>query len=597
MESTEALILRNLIYNEGFTRKVLPFIKIEYFIEPNQKVLYDEISEFVLEYNSLPTPEALYIELEKRTDLNEEAFANVTKILSSLSNEPAEKEWLIKTTEQWCKDRAVYLAIRECIQIADGNHSALAKESIPSILSDALAVSFDSNIGHDYLEDSNSRYDSYVLKEEKLPFDLSYLNKITDGGLSPKTLNVILAGCVHPYTKVRIRYNSVEKEWTKKEVAISEIQTLLDNSYEVEIDSADGYVPVNFFIHKGIYEEYVLYIKGHEPIRCNADHLFETSCGWLSAETILNENNCVIYLTDKGYKYGKVVFTGNKIPIVDLNVNHPNHRYYTNGVSSHNTGVGKSLGMCHFAASYLIQGKNVLYITLEMSEDKIAQRIDANLLDVNIQDISKLSKGDFENKVQRLSAKTHGKLLIKEYPPTTAHSGHFRALINEMKLKKSFLPDVLIVDYINICASSRFKNNGQVNTYSMIKSIAEELRSLAFEFSIPVITATQTHRGGYSSSDVALTDTSESFGLPQTADFMIALISTEELENLNQILVKQLKNRYGALDPYRRFTIGIDRSKMRLYDVEQEAQETLIQEVDLEPEKKDFKAKFKNFNF
>ena len=455
METTEALILRNLIYNEDFTRKVLPFIKTEYFNDSLQKVLYDEISSFVVEYNALPTQESLYIELEKRTDLNEESFTNIVEIVSGLSDEPAEKEWLLKTTEQWCKDRAVYLAIRECIQIADGSDSKLTKEAIPSILSDALAVSFDSHIGHDYLEDSDARYESYILKEEKLPFDLSYFNRITGGGLSAKTLTVLIAS----------------------------------------------------------------------------------------------------------------------------------------------TGVGKSLVMCHFASSYLLQGKNVLYISLEMSEEKIAQRIDANLLDVDIKDFSRITKSDFDSKVKRLSAKTQGKLIVKEYPPVSAHSGHFRAFINELKLKKSFTPDVIIVDYLNICASSRFKNNGQANSYTIVKSIAEEVRSIAVEFDVPVISATQTNRNSMASSDLNLSDTSESIGITHTVDYMFGLISTEELEGLNQILVKQLKNRYGALDPYRRFTVGIDRAKMRLYDVEQEAQDTLVEIVDLEPEKKDFKSKFKNFNF
>jgi replicative DNA helicase len=455
METTEALILRNLIYNEDFTRKVLPFIKTEYFNDSLQKVLYDEISSFVVEYNALPTQESLYIELEKRTDLNEESFTNIVEIVSGLSDEPAEKEWLLKTTEQWCKDRAVYLAIRECIQIADGSDSKLTKEAIPSILSDALAVSFDSHIGHDYLEDSDARYESYILKEEKLPFDLSYFNRITGGGLSAKTLTVLIAS----------------------------------------------------------------------------------------------------------------------------------------------TGVGKSLVMCHFAASYLLQGKNVLYITLEMSEEKIAQRIDANLLDVDIKDFAKIAKSDFDSKVKRLSSKTQGKLIVKEYPPVSAHSGHFRAFINELKLKKSFTPDVIIVDYLNICASSRFKSNGQANSYTIVKSIAEEVRSLAVEFNVPIISGTQSNRNSMASSDLNLSDTSESIGITHTVDYMFGLISTEELEGLNQILVKQLKNRYGALDPYRRFTVGIDRAKMRLYDVEQEAQDTLVEIVDLEPEKKDFKSKFKNFNF
>jgi replicative DNA helicase len=455
METTEALILRNLIYNEDFTRKVLPFIKTEYFNDSLQKVLYDEISSFVVEYNALPTQESLYIELEKRTDLNEESFTNIVDIVSGLSDEHAEKEWLLKTTEQWCKDRAVYLAIRECIQIADGSDSKFTKEAIPSILSDALAVSFDSHIGHDYLEDSDSRYESYILKEEKLPFDLSYFNRITGGGLSAKTLTVLIAS----------------------------------------------------------------------------------------------------------------------------------------------TGVGKSLVMCHFAASYLLQGKNVLYITLEMSEEKIAQRIDANLLDVDIKDFAKITKSDFDSKVKRLSSKTQGKLIVKEYPPVSAHAGHFRAFINELKLKKSFAPDVIIVDYLNICASSRYKNNGQANSYTIVKSIAEEVRSLAVEFNVPIISGTQSNRNSMASSDLNLSDTSESIGITHTVDYMFGLISTEELEGLNQILVKQLKNRYGALDPYRRFTLGIDRAKMRLYDVEQEAQDTLVEIVDLEPEKKDFKSKFKNFNF
>lgn len=352
METTETLILRNLIYNEDFTRKVLPFLKTEYFIDNLQQVLYEEIASFINEYNSLPTKEALTIELERRTDLNETSYSNVLKLLTELNPLSVDKEWLLKTTEQWCKDRAVYLAINKCIHIADGQDSKLSKESIPSILSDALAVSFDSHVGHDYIDDAESRYESYTLKEEKLPFDLAYLNRITGGGISPKTLTVILAP----------------------------------------------------------------------------------------------------------------------------------------------TSVGKSLAMCHFASSYLLQGKNVLYITLEMAEEKIAQRIDANLLDINIQDFAKISKSDFDSKIQKISRKTQGKLIVKEYPPTTAHSGHFKTLFNELKLKKSFNPDVVIIDYINICASSRFRGNGQVNTYSLIKSIAEEIRSLAVEFNLPIITATQTNR-------------------------------------------------------------------------------------------------------
>jgi replicative DNA helicase len=455
METTETLILRNLIYNEDFTRKVLPFIKTEYFIDNLQQVLYEEIASFINEYNSLPTKEALTIELEKRTDLNETSYSNVLRLLTELNPLSVDKEWLLKTTEQWCKDRAVYLAINKCIHIADGQDSKLSKESIPSILSDALAVSFDSHVGHDYIDDAESRYESYTLKEEKLPFDLTYLNRITGGGLFPKTLLVMMAP----------------------------------------------------------------------------------------------------------------------------------------------PGVGKSLFMCHFATSYLLQGKNVLYITLEMSEKMIAQRIDANLLDINIQDLTKISKSDFEKRVQRVSNKTQGKLIIKEYPTSSAHCGHFRTLFNELKLKRSFVPDVILVDYLNICTSSRLKNNGQSNSYTINKYIAEELRSLGVEFNIPVITANQVTRGASSSSDITMADVSESFAVPQTSDCVLAIISTEELEAINQIMVKQIKNRYGPLDPYRRFTVGIDRAKMRLYDVEQEAQQDIIQESDLISEKRDLKSKFKTFNF
>jgi hypothetical protein len=364
--------------------------------------------------------------------------------------------------------------------------------------------------------------------------------------------------------------------WSEKETSIAEIKTLLDNGYEVEVDSPDGYVPVNFFINKGMYDEYVLKVDGCEPIKCNADHLFETSFGWMKVSHLYKKYQIMHFLTKNGYKLGSVFKTGNQIPIVDINVNHPNHRYYTDGVSSHNTGVGKSLFMCHVAASVLLQGKNVLYITLEMAEEKIAERIDANLLNVPIQDLADLPKSTFETRVTNLSKKTQGSLIIKEYPTASAHSGHFKGLLNELALKKSFRPDIIFIDYLNICASSRYKGNSNINSYTVIKSIAEELRGLAVEFNVPIISATQTTRSGFGSSDPELTDTSESFGLPATADFMFALISTEELEDLGQILVKQLKNRYNDPTMYKRFVVGIDRAKMRLYDVEQSAQKDIL---------------------
>ena len=458
MEKVEFLILRNLLYNEEYLRKVIPFIKPEYFENPNQKVVFEEIQSFVEQYNELPTKEVLSIEIENRKDVNESSFKELVDIVSSLSDEPTDLDWVTDTTEKWCRDRAIYLALMESISIADGQDSKRGRDAIPSILSDALGVSFDNNVGHDYLQDYEQRYEIYHRKEEKISFDLEYFNKITKGGLPNKTLNIALAG----------------------------------------------------------------------------------------------------------------------------------------------TGVGKSLFMCHVASSVLLQGKNVLYITLEMAEERIAERIDANLLNVNIQEIVDLPKVMFENKVNNLAKKTQGTLIIKEYPTASAHSGHFKALLNELALKKSFRPDIIFIDYLNICASSRYRTSGTVNSYSYIKAIAEELRGLAVEANVPIISATQTTRSGYGSSDVELTDTSESFGLPATADLMFALISTEELEGLGQILVKQLKNRYNDLNVYKRFVVGIDRAKMRLYDCEQSAQDDMLdstkeEEYDFEESK--FKNKFAELKF
>ena len=458
MEQIEFLILKNLIHNEKYLRKSIPFIRSEYFEDPHQKMVYEEIFSFVEKYNELPTKEVLSIEVEKRDDINEDSFKSVTHLISCLDESPVENEWLIDTTEKWCRDRAIYLALLDSIAIADGKDDKKGRDAIPSILSDALAVSFDNHIGHDYLEDYEDRYESYHRKEERIEFDLDLFNKITKGGIPNKTLNIALAG----------------------------------------------------------------------------------------------------------------------------------------------TGVGKSLFMCHVASSVLLQGKNVLYITLEMAEEKIAERIDANLLNVNIQNITDLPKPMFEKKVHKLKKKTQGELIIKEYPTASAHSGHFKALLNELSLKKSFKPDIIFIDYLNICASSRYRANSNVNSYSYIKAIAEELRGLAVEANLPILSATQTTRSGYGSSDVDLTDTSESFGLPATADLMFALISTEELEGLNQIMVKQLKNRYNDPTIYKRFVIGIDRAKMRLYDCEQKAQEDIIdngQEDEYNKEDKIPKKSFSEFKF
>lgn len=458
MEKVEFLILRNLLYNEEYIRKVIPFLKSEYFEDQNQKIVFEEILDFVSEYNQPATKEVLCIEVEKRNDINDTSFKEILQLISCLEDVPAEFNWLVSTTEKWCRDRAIYLALMESIHIADGKDEKKNRDSIPSILSDALAVSFDNHIGHDYLQDYLERYESYHKKEDKIEFDLEYFNKITKGGLPNKTLNIALAG----------------------------------------------------------------------------------------------------------------------------------------------TGVGKSLFMCHVASSVLLQGRNVLYITLEMAEERIAERIDANLLNVPIQDIVDLPKQMFENKVTNLSKKTQGTLIIKEYPTASAHSGHFKALLNELSLKKSFRPDIIFIDYLNICASSRYKGNSNINSYTFVKAIAEELRGLAVEFNVPIVSATQTTRSGYGSSDVELTDTSESFGLPATADLMFALISTEELEGLGQILVKQLKNRYNDPTIHKRFVIGIDRAKMRLYDCEQSAQQDILdsgKEEEYDYEERKPKKSFEGFKF
>jgi replicative DNA helicase len=458
MDKIEILILRNLLHNEEYLRKAVPFIKSEYFEDVQQKIVFEEVLNFVNEYNQPATKEVLCIEVEKRQDINDTSFQEITKLISYLDDVPTDYSWLLDTTEKWCRDRAIYLALMESIALADGTDKEKNRDAIPGILSDALAVSFDTHIGHDYLLDYEERYESYHRKEDKIPFDLEYFNKITKGGLPNKTLNIALAG----------------------------------------------------------------------------------------------------------------------------------------------TGVGKSLFMCHMASSCLLAGKNVLYITLEMAEEKIAERIDANLLNVNIQEITDLPKQMFDSKVTKLAEKTQGTLIIKEYPTASAHSGHFTALLNELALKKSFRPDIIFIDYLNICASSRYRGNSNVNSYSYIKAIAEELRGLACEANVPIVSATQTTRSGYGSSDVELTDTSESFGLPATADLMFALISTEELESLGQILVKQLKNRYNDANLCKRFVVGIDRAKMRLYDCEQNAQDDILdsgKEEEYTYEEQKPKKSFEGFKF
>jgi archaellum biogenesis ATPase FlaH len=429
----EQTILKNLIQNEEYTRKVLPYIKSEFFSERDEEFLFKQIREYFLKYKSVPTPEALIIDIDEKDDVDAQLLSDTIRLVGEIKSDTSKTpdKWLEDSTESWCKDRAVYNGVMNSIEIIQSDGS---KGEIPDILRDALSVSFDTNIGHDFLDDWEPRYDFYHTEEERVPFDLELMNKITKGGMPNKTLNICMAG----------------------------------------------------------------------------------------------------------------------------------------------TGVGKSLFMCHVAASCLLQGKNVLYITLEMAEEKIAERIDANLLDISLNDLQDLPKSMYKKKIKRVQEKTKGKLIVKEYPTATAHSGHFRHLLQELDLKRTFIPDVIFIDYLNICSSFRIRPGSNVNTYSYIKSIAEELRGLAVEFDVPIMSATQTNRTGFVSTDVGLEDTSESFGLPATADFMFALISTEDLQELDQVMIKQLKNRYNDPTYHRRFVVGVDRSKMRLYDCEQTAQDELV---------------------
>lgn len=443
--------------DEDYLRKVIPFLKDEYFTDWSERKVFQHLKTFVEQYNAAPSSAALNISLQNDKTLTEEEFTNITEVLTQFGEAQSNKDWVLNETEKFCKDKAVYNAIVQSIQIIDGKDKKFTSEAIPEILKDALGVSFDNSVGHDYLMDSDDRFEYYHKLEERMPFDLDMFNKITKGGLPRKTLNIALAG----------------------------------------------------------------------------------------------------------------------------------------------TGVGKSLFMCHMAAGALSQGKNVLYITMEMAEERIAERIDANLMNVTMDDLKNLPKQMFDDRMARIRNKTEGKLIIKEYPTASAHSGHFRALLNELNLKKEFIPDLIFIDYLNICASSRFKMSGSVNSYIYIKGIAEELRGLAVEFNVPIVSATQTTRSGYANSDMELTDTSESFGLPATADFMFGIISTEDLEKLGQLLIKQLKNRYNDPSQHKRFVIGVDRAKMRLYDVDISAQKNIIQEERVEQKPAAFTSKMfakKNFD-
>ena len=453
----EQVILENLIYSEQYVRKVIPFLKASYFMNNEDQKVFTIIRDFVEKYNNPPNKQAVILSLNEDKTLNEETHQRCIDVLDSLTEEKSDKKWLIDETEKFCKDKALYLGVMDSIQILDGKNKDQGRDALPQILSDALAVGFDTNIGHDWLEDADKRYDFYHRLEEKVEFDLDMFNKITEGGLSNKTLNIALAG----------------------------------------------------------------------------------------------------------------------------------------------TGVGKSLFMCHMASSCIDRGKNVLYITLEMAEERIAERIDANLMNMPIMDLKDLSKAMFDDRIKKIKDKIEGRLIIKEYPTASAHTGHFKALINELKLKRNFFPDIIFIDYLNICTSARFRPGTQANTYVIIKSIAEELRGLAVEQNVPILSATQTTRAGYANSDISMTDTAESFGLPATADLMFAIISTEELEQMNQFMIKQLKNRYADPTRNKRFMIGVDRARMKLFDLDPSAQQQLTDaNIDVPVfEKATTETKYDNFKF
>ena len=455
MERVENTVLRNLLFNDEYCRKVLPFILPEYFDNLHERIVFEEINKFIVSYENLATKEVLLIEAEKRKDLNEDTYKSFCSFVENLTETQSDLEWLIDTTETWCRDRAIYLALMESIQIADGGDNKRGRDAIPGILQEALSISFDEHIGHDLIEDYERRYDFYTRKEEKLSFNLNFFDKITGGGLSKKTVFLIMS-------------------------------------------------PPN---------------------------------------------------------------------------------------------AGKSLAMCSFASNFITQGKNVLYITMEMAEEKIAQRIDANLLNVNISQLDSLTKENFESKIVKLAKKTQGKLIIKEYPTSSAHVGHFKALLNELALKKHFHPDAIFIDYLNICASSRYKANSGVNSYSYVKSIAEEIRALAVEYNVPIISATQSGRN--TTTDPDMTDVSESFGVAATVDQMVALIKTDELDQLGQVMFKQIRNRDNDVSKYKRFVVGVDKNKMRLFDVEQSAQVDALDEVQDEPynHEETKTSKFANFKY
>jgi replicative DNA helicase len=567
----EQQILSQVVHTEAYARAVLPHLKEEYFADKSAKLLFEIIRKYTAEFTTIPSIAALQIEIDRAEGMDEDTHQAAVMFVDEIKpREPLDIEHFLKRTEEYCQERAVDLALREAIMVQ--NDPKRAKGEIQSIFQEALQVTFDSRIGHSYFDDAEARYDYFHSDVLKLPFDLDTLNRATNGGVERKSLNILMAGCVHPDTLVQIyyAYHGVEK---RKIVTMAKLKQLMDEGIAVKVFSPDGYVHVNEFVDKGMYEEYVITTENGEMLRCNAGHMVKTYYGWESAENLakiyLAKVEAVNIMTRKGPSPAIVKKTGMMIPIVDLEIDHPNHRYYANNIESHNTNVGKTLIMCHFAAADVLAGKKVLYVTAEESQEKISRRIDSNLLNVGLDKYEAMPKDWFLGKLKEIKKKCAGDIVVREYASNSAHAGHIRHLLQELKVKKGFVPDVIYVDYINIMASQRYRP-GQVPKHEYIKSIAEELRAIGQTENVPVFSATQTNREGFKSSDADITDVSEAWGLPATADWFLIIIQPDDLVELGQYLCKQEKSRYSNKDYMRKFMLGVDKDKQKLFDLDRQ---------------------------
>lgn len=575
--SIESQILNQLIHNPDYGRAVVPHLDPKFFHNQGTRILFEQIAEHSAKFNKLPTFAALQIMAEK-LNINDEQYQEVEEALNEQkADRPVDTGWLVKETETYCKDRAVENALRESIEILDDDKTENGK--INDLLTKALSISFDSHIGHDYFEDASDRFDRLTQAVAKVPFSQETLNRVTKGGVEEKTFNLLIAGCVHPNTKVDVRYSYEGIERVRK-VKAGEVKQLMEEG-KVEILSNDGFVRISEFIEKGTYEEYVISTSSQKILRCNADHLVKSpSLGWITAEELMRLTDITatgtpeVYIeTRDGNELASARLSGNMIPIVDFALVGEKKEYLAEGITSHNTNVGKSLILCNFAADYVLQGKNVLYITLEMAEEKIAQRIDANLIDIDLDEYEKVPKDWFLKQVSRVKQKAGGRIKIKEYPNGQAHAGHIRHLMKELELKEGFKADVLIVDYLNICSSSRYKAGSQPR-HLIVGAIGQEIRALAQEFGIPAWSATQLNREGFGSSDAGITETSEAFQVNFDADLVWVVSEPEDLVELGQYQFKQEKSRYADKNSPRRFYMGVTKGRMKIFDLDENISST-----------------------